>query len=139
MHRFFAPALAIALLGASPSFAQHPIQQPTSKKFPQTDSTITALLGTWEGSVYSDHAPESALKMTFTKSPEFGVVVSVISSGQEFVDAAATEMKVDGTSLTWKQGLMQTSCKVSALLIAGALKGSFDCGQGGATYLAKKK
>ncbi|MBC8088606.1 MAG: hypothetical protein H7Z40_15185 [Phycisphaerae bacterium] len=135
MKRYITFAVAMAFTGAASASAQHP----TPKNSPQTDSTITALVGTWEGSVYSDHAPESALKMTFTKGAELSVIVSILSSGQEFVDGAATELKVEGTGLTWKQGLMQTSCKVSAVLIAGALKGGFDCGHGGVTFLARKK
>lgn len=139
MKRLITAAVAIALLTSSTAFAQHPTQHPTPKNTPQTDSTIAALVGTWEGSVYSDHAPESSLKMVFVKSPALGVTVSIVSNGQEFVDASATEFKVEGTSATWKQGLMQTSCKATAELIAGALKGGFDCGHGGVTYLAKKK
>jgi hypothetical protein len=138
MKRFFASAFVFAFVGASSALAQHPTQHPT-KNSPLSDSTIAALVGAWEGSVYSDHAPESALKMKFTKSPTFGITVSIVSGGNEFVDGAATDLKVDGTSLTWKQGLMQTECKGSAELIAGSLKGAFDCGHGGVTFLAKKK
>jgi hypothetical protein len=139
MKRYLAPALVLSLLCAPAAFAQHPTQQPAPKNSPQTDSTIAALVGTWEGSVYSDHASDVALKMVFTKTPALGVVVSIMSNGTEHVDAPATELKVEGTSVTWKQGLMQTSCKGTATLIGGDLKGGFDCGMGGVTYLAKKK
>lgn len=127
---------AFAFFSAATAGAQQAAPQ---KNSPQSDSTITALVGKWEGSVYSDHAPESVLKMTFSKSPAFGVVVSIVSGGQEFVDGAATELIVDGTAVMWKQGLMQVSCKANAVLIAGSLKGGFDCGHGGVTFLAKKK
>lgn len=135
MKRFIPLALGLSLFSATSALAQHP----TPKVSPQADSTITALMGTWEGSVFSDHAPETALKMIFTKSPEFGVAVSIRSGSQEFADGPATDMKVDGNGANWNQGLMQTTCKASAQLIAGALKGEFNCGAGSVTFLAKKK
>lgn len=135
MKRFITVAIVAALLSSS----QAHTQQATAKPSPQTDSTVTALVGTWEGSVYTDHAPEMALKITFTKGHALGATVSITSGGTEYVDGESTELKVDGTAIAWKQGLMQTSCKANAVLISGALKGTFDCGGGGATFLAKKK
>ena len=139
MKRQFAFALLFAVGSASTALAQAPAKSPSMKPSPQSDSTMTALIGSWEGSVYSDHAPESTMKMTFTKSPAFGVVVSIVSSGQEFVDGPSTELKVDGTAVMWKQSLMQTQCKAEAVLLDGNLKGGIDCGHGGITFLAKRK
>lgn len=132
-----ATSIVLAAFSAAPAFAQHPT--PAAKKnTPQTDSTIAALVGTWEGNVYSDHG-EMALKMTFTKSPTLGVTVSIMGNGQDFVDAAPTNLKVEGTSASWTVGMMQTACKGTAELIAGTLKGGFDCGGMGVNYVAKKK
>lgn len=131
-----ATAFFLSALLASPVFAQHPGAKPDAK----SDSTIMQLVGNWEGSVYSDHAPESALKLTFTRGTTFKVNVSIVSNGQEFVTAESTDLKVDGSSVSWSLGLMEQSCKGTVLLLAGALKGDFTCGEhGGITYLAKKK
>ena len=117
--------LAMQLLGiaalvlAAPALAQHPTQPPAQKNTPQTDSTIAALLGNWEGSVYSDHAPEMLLKLTFSKAPALGVAMSIGANGQDFVDAAPTNLKVAGTSAVWTVGMMQTACKGTAELIGG--------------------
>lgn len=136
MQRNTTAILFLSALFATPVLAQHPGAKPDAK----TDSTMRALIGTWEGGVFSDHAPESALKMTFSKGADFKVVVSIVSNGQEFVTGEATELKVDGNSISWTQGLMQQHCKGSGILISGALKGDFTCGEhGGITYLAKKK
>jgi len=98
------------------------------------------LVGSWEGAVYSDHAPESLLKFTFANGTAFKVTISITSNGQEFVTGEATDLKVDGNSIAWNVGLMQQSCKGTGVLIAGALKGDFTCGEmGGITCLAKKK
>lgn len=136
MRRITALALSLSVCFAHHAHAQHPGSKPDAK----SDSTMTALLGTWEGSVYSDHAPESLLKMKFSKGAAFKVVVSIVSNGQDFVTGDATALKVDGNSVSWTQGLMQQSCNASGVLIAGAFKGEFTCGEhGGVTFLAKKK
>lgn len=136
MRRITAFALTLSALFATPLMAQHPGTKPDAK----SDSTMTALLGTWEGGVYSDHAPESLLKMTFSKGAAFKVVVSIVSNGQDFVTGEATALRIDGNSVSWTQGLMQQSCNASGVLIAGAFKGEFTCGEhGGVTFLAKKK
>lgn len=129
-------AAAFTVFSATTASAQ---SSAPPKNSPQSDSTISAVVGTWEGSVYSDHVAESAIRLTFSNSPAFGVVVSIVSNGQQFVDGVATELTVDGTAVMWRQGLMGVSCKANAVLIAGSLKGGFDCGQGGATFLVKKK
>ena len=136
MRRIIAPTILLSALLATPAFAQHPGAKPDAK----SDSTIAQLIGNWEGSVYSDHAPESALKLTFARGTAFKVTVSILSSGQEFVTGTSADLKVDGNSVTWSLGLMEQSCKGSGVLIAGALKGDFTCGEhGGITYLARKK
>lgn len=136
MRPTIATALILSALLSSPAFAQHPGAKPDAK----SDSTITQLIGSWEGSVYSDHAPESALKLTFARATVFKVTVSIVSSGQEFVTAESTDLKVDGNSVSWSLGLMEQSCQGTGVLIAGTLKGDFTCGEhGGITYLAKKK
>lgn len=115
-------------------------QHPGAKSDAKSDSTITQLVGTWEGSVYSDHAPEMPLKMAFARGQALKLVVSILANGQEFVTGEATDLKVDGNSVTWNFGVMEQSCKGTGLLIAGALKGDVTCGEhGGITYLAKKK
>ncbi|MEO7997232.1 MAG: hypothetical protein ABI852_07280 [Gemmatimonadaceae bacterium] len=127
-------AIAASAVLATPVFAQN------AKADAKSDSTMRALVGLWEGGVYSDHAPESTLKMTFSKGAAFKVVVSIVSNGQDFVTGEASDLKIDGNSVTWTQGLMQQSCSASGVLIAGALKGEFTCGEhGGVTFLAKKK
>ncbi|MEO7360687.1 MAG: hypothetical protein ABI120_10180 [Gemmatimonadaceae bacterium] len=132
MRRTLAPTILLSTLFATPAFAQKPDAK--------SDSTIAQLTGHWEGSVYSDHAPESALKLTFARGTAFKVTVSIVSNGQEFVTAESTDLKVDGNSVSWSLGLMEQSCKGTGVLIAGALKGDFACGEhGGITYLAKKK
>ena len=136
MVRFIAPTILLSALLAMPTFAQLPGAKPNAK----SDSTIAQLVGNWEGSVYSDHAPESALKLTFARGTAFTVTISIMSSGQEFVTGEATELKVDGNSVSWNVGLMQQACKGSGVLIAAALKGDFTCGEmAGITYLARKK
>ncbi|MEP6834583.1 MAG: hypothetical protein ABJB74_14405 [Gemmatimonas sp.] len=132
----FASTILLSALIASPAFAQDSGVKPVAK----SDSTITQLIGTWDGSVYSDHAPESVLKLTFARGKTFNVTVSIVSNGQEFVTSESTDLKVDGNSVSWNLGLMEQSCKGTGVLIAGALKGDFTCGAiGGITYLAKKK
>lgn len=135
MRRTTATTAILSALLASPALAQHPTAKPDAK----SDSTITQLAGSWEGSVYSDHAPESALKLTFVRGAALKVTVSIVSNGQEFVTRESTDLKVDGNSVSWSLGLMEQSCKGTGLLIAGALKGDFTCGEHGITYLAKKK
>ena len=136
MRRIIAPAILLSALLTAPALAQHP----GAKSDAKSDSTMAQLLGSWEGSVYSDHAPESALKLTFARGTAFKIAVSIVSNGQEFVTGEATDFKVDGNSVSWNVGLMQQACKGTGVLIAGALKGDFTCGDmGGITYLAKKK
>ena len=135
MRRTITTTLILSALLAAPAFAQHAGTKPDA----QSDSTITQLVGTWIGAVYTDHAPETALRMTFVRGETFKLTVSILANDQEFVTGAATDLKVEGKSVSWNFALMEQACKGTGVLIGSALKGDFTCGDHGGTYLARKK
>lgn len=134
-----AVTLALAVVCATPAFAQQPAPKTETKPDAKADSTAAQLLGTWEGAVYSDHAPESSLQMVFSREKSLNVKVTLNFGGQPVPTGDATNMKVDGNTLSWTLTLMDQSCKATGQLIAGVLKGDMTCDQGAITYLARKK
>lgn len=119
----------------------HPsANRPTIVAASQADTTGKDFAGVWEGVLHTDHTPDAPLKLTFTMTPEFGVVVSISMAGHEAVDGAATELKASGVNVSWKQSIMQTSCTTTASIGEdGSLKGHIGCGHVGAVFVARKK
>lgn len=131
-----AAAFSLLTFAATPVFAQ----SGDVKKAAAGDSTSKSLLGTWEGTIVTDHAPESLVRLTFGRADGLTLNISILSNGQEWVTEAPANIRIDGNSVTWNLGIMTHSCRGTALVIAGALKGDLTCiDVGAATFTARKK
>ncbi|HTL05473.1 MAG TPA: hypothetical protein VL241_06965 [Gemmatimonadales bacterium] len=119
-------ALAALALTAGVAAAQQPAAPDISKQ----------LLGTWEGPYQSEAAPPGSLRLTIAKGDkgEWKVTMIVLSD-QPPPTGDIQEFTVQGNSLSWSQDIADMQCKSTAQLVAGVLKGTAECSQGGAVAL----
>jgi hypothetical protein len=119
-------ALAALALTAGVAAAQQPAAPDISKQ----------LLGTWEGPYQSEAAPPGSLRLTVAKGDknEWKVTMIVLSD-QPPPAGDIQEFTVQGNTLSWSQDIADMQCKSTAQLVAGVLKGTAECSQGGAVTL----
>ncbi|MEP6690595.1 MAG: hypothetical protein ABJD07_05525 [Gemmatimonadaceae bacterium] len=126
MLRNIAFALSLPVLGALPLRAQTP-----------ADST-QQFIGTWEGTYQADHGPAGAFKMAIIRDGALKATVEM-TSGTSAVPTTVTDVKIAGNTATWTQALMGMSCKSSAVLSAGTLRGETVCAHGSMGFLLRKR
>jgi hypothetical protein len=125
-------AIAYLLISASSAGAQHP-----TKSTPKTDEASRALVGTWQGTLSTDHG---SFGMRVGVARDSVWHVSVAFDADQPVDAGeVTDVTVDGSKLSWAQSLRGMSCKSSAVRIGDTLKGETSCGHGTLGFVLDRK
>jgi hypothetical protein len=132
MKRSIALALSLALAGTASAHAQ------SAKPAAVADSTKKKFVGTWEGSYYSDHAPENALKLVIAHDTAWTATMDV-TADHPVPTLQAHAIKVAGNTMTWTVDLMGGTCATSGVLLAGTLKGEIKCGDGSIGFLLHKR
>ncbi len=127
MQRSFAVAFVISMIGAAPALAQH-INAGADDK----------IVGRWEGSYTSDHAPPGGYNLVVTKDSGLKATIEM-TSGTQPMQTRVTEFKIDGNAVSWTQELMGMSCKAAAVLAAGTLRGETTCPHGAISFLLRRK
>ena len=124
--------LALGLLAASalPAAAQAPTPRPS----PTPASVEKSLIGTWEGPYQSEQAPPGLLRLVISKDTAWKATLGVITD-QDVPAGEVQELKINGENLSWVQEIMGMTCRSSASLEAGSLKGETSCEQGGAVAI----
>lgn len=126
MTRSYAFAIALSMLVATPALAQH------------TTSADDKIVGRWEGSYTSDHAPPGGFNMIVTKDTALKATIDM-TAGDKPLPTRVTEFKVAGNDVTWTQELMGMSCKATAVLAADTLRGETSCQHGAVSFVLRRK
>lgn len=109
-------------------------QTPRPKAPPPLSAQEKLLLGVWEGPYTSEQAPPGGLRVQIAHDSAWKVTLEVISD-----DAIAVgeirELKVEGSSISWVQDIMDMTCRASGAIVGGTLKGDTTCEQGGAVAI----
>jgi hypothetical protein len=92
------------------------------------------LLGVWEGPYASEQAPPGGLRVEIAHDSAWKVTLEVISD-QAIAAGEIRELKVEGSSISWVQDIMDMVCRASAAIVGGTLKGETSCEQGGAVAI----
>jgi len=129
MRRFLAVAALLAAT-ALPAAAQTPTPKPSLT----AASVEKALIGTWECPYQSEQAPPGLLRLVIEKDTAWKATLGVITD-QDIPAGEVQELKVDGEHISWVQEIMGMTCRTSATLEAGSLKGDTSCEQGGAVAI----
>jgi hypothetical protein len=119
-------ALAVLALTSGIAAAQQPATPDISRQ----------LLGTWEGPYQSEAVPPGTLKLTVAKGDkqEWKVTLTVLSD-EPPPAGEVQDFTVQGNTVSWAQDIADMQCKSTATLVAGVLKGSAECSQGGAVVV----
>ncbi|MEP6780215.1 MAG: hypothetical protein ABJC26_10020 [Gemmatimonadaceae bacterium] len=102
------------------------------------DSTAAHLLGTWDGTIVTDHTAESPLRIVMSHSPGPTIAVQMNVNGQIVSGGPSSNIRLDGNTLSWTQNLMDEDCKASGTFSEGAFKGEFSCPHGTGSFIVKK-
>lgn len=136
MTRITLLAGSLLALASLPAAAQAPATKPDISK---------TIIGTWEGPYQSEAVPPGSLKLAVARGPkqEWQVTLEVISDQPPPADVVR-DFTVDGNSISWVQAISDMECRSTATLVAGILKGTAECTQGGAVvvtaaFLLEKK
>jgi len=137
--------VAVALI-ARPALAQHPGAPPAAAAAPKWDpnAPITAaqaapFLGNWEGSMRSDHAPNSPTTIRIKRATEWDISLE-LNLGQTMNIPKVSEVQVDKSSIRWKLPLMDSECTVVAIVEGDVMNGELTCHMGAASFsLTRKK
>lgn len=137
MKRPFVAALVLLAVHAGASGAQPHVRSHTAA---QHDSLAEKYLGTWEGSMTSPHGAAEGLKLVVARDST-GMLTATMTfpPGQPMATSVLEEMKATADRLTWSQELGPMTCKGSAALIGGTLRGETDCGHVSMAFLLNRK
>jgi len=127
----FGMALLFTIALSAPSTAQAP-------KVSTPPDSAKALIGSWEGSYVSDHAPTGAMKLVISKDSVLKVSSLSMAMGGEMPVIATRNFTVSPTDISWTQDMMGMSCEATAILKNGQLKGTIVCGHGAVTFTLNK-
>jgi hypothetical protein len=127
MLRKLALAVALTMAVVAQAHAQAAIVKDTS-----------ALVGNWEGTFTSDHAPAGDMRITI--SNESGWKGKMTVSLHPNTELDLTNFQVLGTKATWSGEMMGAQCTGSATAAGSALTGSIECaGHGSVDFTLRKK
>ena len=136
--RLFAPALittlALSTLGADSAVAQ----TASSAKAMMPDSA-KALVGTWEGSYTSDHAPTGAMKAVFVQDSIVKLSSFALTMDNTMQTLEVRNFSFTSDEISWAEDLMGMSCQTTAVLKNGQLKGAIVCGHGSVAFTLNKR
>ena len=122
--RKFLSAAALLAATALPASAQAP------KPAPAPTAQQKQLIGTWEGPYVSEQAAPGSLRLVIARDSVWKLTLEVVAD-QALAVGEAREIKVDGTTVSWVQDIMEMTCKAEGTIVAGTLKGGTTCEQGG--------
>jgi len=126
MTRISLLALALASLWPGPAEAQSPAKPDIS----------TQLIGIWEGPYQSEAAPPGSLRLVIAQGVDRAWKVTLeVFSDDPPPAGEVRDFKVEGDTVSWAQPVSDFECLSKAILVAGMLKGSAECWQGGAVAL----
>ena len=111
----------------------------SAPKASTTPDSATALVGTWEGSYTSDHAPAGAMKLVIGKDSALKISSFAVSMNNEMTEIATRGFAVASTDISWTQDLMGMPCGTTAILKDGQMRGTMVCGHGSVTFALTKK
>ena len=119
-------ALAVVALTTGTAAAQQPATPDISRQ----------LLGTWEGPYQSEAVPPGSLRLTVARGDqqEWKVTLTVIAD-EAAPAGEVQDFAVQGNTVSWVQDIADMQCRSTATLVAGVLKGTAECSQGGAVVV----
>lgn len=102
------------------------------------------ILGIWEGPYQSDAAPPGSIRLVVAKENGAWKVSLGVISDQDIPASDVADFKVEGSQVSWSQGIAGMDCRTVATIENGFLKGGTECGNGGgmaitATFLLARK
>src|SRR3954453_8827262 len=97
-----------------------------------------ALVGTWEGSYTSDHAPPGAMKLVFTRDSVIKLSSMTLAMGGEMQNMPVRNFAVTSTDISWVHELMGMVCQATAVLKNAQMKGALVCDHGSVTFTLGK-
>jgi hypothetical protein len=137
-HRFlyvasgmFGTALLLTMAVSTPSSAQGP-------KASATPDSAKALVGSWEGSYLSDHAPTGAMKLVISKDSVLKVSSLAMTMGNDMPVIPTRNFTVSPTDISWTQDMMGMACEATAILKNGQMKGTIVCAHASVTFTLSK-
>ncbi len=126
--------LALSTLGAGSAFAQ----TASTAKATMPDSAKT-LVGTWEGSYTSDHAPTGAMKAVFVQDSVIKLSSFALTMDNTMQTLEVRNFSFTSDEISWTEDLMGMSCQTTAVLKNGQLKGAIVCGHGSVAFTLTKR
>ena len=127
----FGMALLLTIAVSTPGAAQGP-------KVNTTPDSAKALIGSWEGSYVSDHAPTGAMKLVIGKDSVLKVSSLSMAMGNDMPVIATRSFAVSSTDISWIQDMMGMSCEATAILKNGQMKGTIVCAHASVTFTLNK-
>jgi hypothetical protein len=103
-----------------------------------TPDSAKALIGSWEGSYTSDHAPTGAMKLVIGKDTVLKVSSLAMTMGNDMPVIATRNFAVSPTDISWTQDMMGMSCEATAILKNGQMKGTIVCAHASVTFTLNK-
>jgi hypothetical protein len=119
----------------------------TDAAFAQTTSNAKAtmpdsakvLVGTWEGSYTSDHAPAGAMKAVFVQDSVIKLTSFSLTMEDKMQTLEARNFSFTSDEISWTQDLMGMACQTTAVLKNSQLKGAIVCGHGSVAFTLSKR
>ena len=137
-HRFlyvasgmFGTALLLTMAVSTPSSAQGP-------KASAAPDSAKALVGSWEGSYLSDHAPTGAMKLVISRDSVLKVSSLAMTMGNDMPVIPTRNFTVSPTDISWTQDMMGMACEATAILKNGQMKGTIVCAHASVTFTLSK-
>jgi hypothetical protein len=127
----FGMAFLLTVGVSTPSSAQ-------SGKLNAAPDSAKALIGSWEGSYVSDHAPTGAMKLVIGKDSVLKVSSLAMTMGNDMPVIPTRNLVVSSTDISWTQDMMGMSCEATAILKNGQMKGTIVCAHASVTFTLNK-
>jgi len=103
-----------------------------------TPDSAQSLIGTWEGSYVSDHAPTGAMKLVIGKDSILKVSSLAMAMGSDMPVIPTRNLVVSPTDVSWTQDMMGMACEATAILKNGQMKGTIVCAHASVTFTLNK-
>src|SRR5262249_45046925 len=132
----FASMIALSMLSVGVAAGRAEAQSASKEATPDS---AKALIGTWEGSYTSDHAPPGAMKLVIAKDSTIKATALSLALGGEMQSVPVHDFGVTTTDISWIQETMGMSCQATAVLKSGQMKGAVVCGHGQISFTLSKR
>ena len=136
--RVFAAAF-ITTLALSMSTADSAFAQTMSNTKATMPDSAKVLVGTWEGSYTSDHAPAGAMKAVFVQDSVVRLSSFALTMENTMQTLEVRNFSFTADAISWTEDLMGMSCQTTAVLKKGQLKGAIVCGHGSVAFTLSKR